>query len=169
MNEAPAVSSRKSKPDSAWLDRGQAIARTVSRQQWEIGDWLVDGAKKWERKAYDAAERISPEYSRATLRNLAYVARAVETSRRSDVLSWSHHEAVAALKPAEQKELLAHAAEKHLSFAAFLRRHLNALEQQRLDAKDAEWARKVETQEQRKMNPCPRKKSKPGSNVNGSL
>jgi hypothetical protein len=144
------IITNKSKPDTAWLQHGQAIARNLSRQQWEIGDWLVEGCKKWERKAYGAAERIFPEYTRTTLRNLAYVARAVETSRRSDVLSWSHHEAVAAMKPDKQRELLAYAAEKRLSFAAF-RRHLNALEQQRLDAEDAEWIRKLEAEERPKI------------------
>src|SRR5437879_12639030 len=98
------ASSLKQKPDDAWLRRGQDIARRLSHQQWEIGDWLVEGCKKWERKAYDAAERILPEYRRETWRNLAYVARALETSRRSDVLSGSQHDADAALKPATEQE-----------------------------------------------------------------
>lgn len=144
------ASSIKHKPDEAWLRRGQNIARRVSRQQWEIGDWLVEGTKKWERKAYDAAERIFQNYNRATLRNLAYVARAVETSQRSDVLSWSHHEAVAAMKPAEQKELLAYAAEKRLSFATF-HRHLRALEQQREDAELAAWQEREEREEKKRL------------------
>ncbi len=144
------ASSYKRKPDDAWLRRGEDIARSLSRHQWEIGDWLIEGSKKWERKAYDAAERIFPEYRRETLRNFAYVARAIETSRRSDVLSWSHHEAVAALKPDQQQELLNYATQKHLSFAAF-RRHLNALEDRRIAKEIAEQEKREEKEWQREI------------------
>ena len=44
-----------------------------------------------------------------TIRNLASVARKIETSRRREVLSWDHHAAVASLASATGDELLARA------------------------------------------------------------
>lgn len=113
------------KVDQDWIHRGQRIADKLSRQQWEIGDWLAEGCDKWERKAYAAAERIFPDYARTSLRNFVYVARVFpnrppfeenETSRRMDV-SWSHHQLIAGFKPDERKELLDYAAKKRLSLA----------------------------------------------------
>jgi hypothetical protein len=142
------VSARK--PDPVWLDRGRKLARTHSRQHWELGDWLVEGTKKWERRAYDAAERLFPDYDRKTLVNLAYVARALPTSRRRDSLSWSHHEAVAGMNETEQQQLLDHAASKNLSCAGF-RRHLRALEDKELEREYAKWEAREDEKERKRL------------------
>lgn len=45
-------------------------------------------------------------YEYGTLQNFGWVAGRIETSRRRDVLSWSHHAEVAALEPSEQDCLI---------------------------------------------------------------
>jgi hypothetical protein len=102
-----------------WVDRGKKLAAADSNRRFEIGDWLTEGVEKWNRETYDEAAEIFSHYTRETLRNFASVARAVETSRRNDLLSWSHHAAVAKFGPEKQTALLAHGAEKGLSVAAF--------------------------------------------------
>jgi hypothetical protein len=109
------------------LAQADALAQTdATARQFAIGDWLIEGEEKRSRKAYDDAAGIFTNYKRVTLRNLANVARSVQTSLRNDVLSWSYHAAVArfAKAPETQKKLLAYAAEKSVSVSAF-RKHIN--------------------------------------------
>jgi len=60
----------------------------------------------------------STDYEHGSLRNMVYVAEAVETSLRNDNLSWHHHKAVAPLAPEEQREMLDRAEAEGLSVAA---------------------------------------------------
>ena len=54
-----------------------------------------------------AAQALDSEtYSFQTFKDAGWVAGAIETSRRRDVLSWSHHKEVAALEPDEQDRFL---------------------------------------------------------------
>ena len=50
-----------------------------------------------------------------SVKNFGWVAKHVETSRRRDVLTFGHHEAVAALPAAQQKHWLERAARERLS------------------------------------------------------
>jgi hypothetical protein len=108
-----------------WIKQGLRLADGDSDRRFKIGDWMTEGEEKWSRKAYTDASAIFTNYDRATLRNLANVARSVKTSLRNDVLSWSHHAAVArfAKAPETQKELLAYAARLNLPLRNF-RRHI---------------------------------------------
>ncbi len=68
------------------------------------------------RGRYDEAEVLLPDKSRRRLRNLAYVARKVESSRRrDDSLFVGHHEEVAALPPDHQVRWLKRAADEQMT------------------------------------------------------
>lgn len=125
---AEEIPAKNSGPDQDWLTRGRELAsedakfqREIKARQFAIGDWLAEGVEKWERKAYKEAAAIFPNYTLETLRNFASVARAVESSLRNDVLSFSHHAAVMRFEgePEIQTELLAEAAEMELPLRTF--------------------------------------------------
>ena len=80
----------------AWLEAGRQLGRRVERDRWALGDWAVHGDR-----AYGDLTAVAVEIGVAakTLSNLASVARKIETSRRREVLSWSHHAEVASLPP----------------------------------------------------------------------
>jgi hypothetical protein len=80
---------------------------------WWVGDWLQYGAARWGEK-YSEAARITG-YDVKTLRNIAYVAKRFDLSRRRDNLTWTHHTEVAALAPEQQDEWLDRALALRLS------------------------------------------------------
>jgi hypothetical protein len=80
---------------------------------WWVGDWLQYGAARWGEK-YSEAARITG-YDVKTLRNIAYVAKRFDSSRRRDNLTWTHHAEVAALAPEQQDEWLDRALALRLS------------------------------------------------------
>jgi len=89
-----------------WLALGKRLALADSALAWRIGDWWVHGEHRY-------GERISAVHasgwnglSFGTCRNYATVARAFETSRRRDVLSFSHHKEVASLAREDADRLL---------------------------------------------------------------
>jgi hypothetical protein len=83
-----------------WVVAGRKLG-TISRgSQWWLADWMLYGSARWGEK-YVVAARVTG-YDSHTLRNMAYVARSVDLSRRRDNLSWSHHAEVSALDPDEQ-------------------------------------------------------------------
>ena len=94
---------------------GRRFGVTARASQWWLGDWLRYGAKKWGEK-YKEASAITG-YDIQTLKNYAYVAGQFESSRRRDALTWSHHEVVAPLLPAEQDEWLDQATQHRFSVA----------------------------------------------------
>jgi hypothetical protein len=105
-----------SRAHSAWIKEGRSLAIAAKRQQFEIGDWLVVGEEKWQRKAYNEAVTIFTGHNRATLRNLAHVARKVPSSLRNyENLSWNHYAAVARFKPEYQRECLESASKQKWS------------------------------------------------------
>jgi hypothetical protein len=71
--------------------------------QFWIGDWLNYGESKYGEKY---AQAVGPEQAE-TWKNYAWVARSVEMSLRKDILSYKHHEVVAPLNSAGQKDWLA--------------------------------------------------------------
>jgi len=82
---------------------------------WWVGDWLQYGAARWGEK-YAEAARITG-YDVKTLRNIAYVARRFDLSRRRDKLTWSHHAEVAVLDHEEQDRWLDRVVADRLSVA----------------------------------------------------
>jgi hypothetical protein len=80
---------------------------------WWIGDWLQYGEARWGEK-YTEAARITG-YDVKTLRNIAYVAKRFDLSRRRDNLTWTHHAEIAALPTEQQNEWLDRAVVLRLS------------------------------------------------------
>jgi hypothetical protein len=87
-----------------WVAVGREFGARSRVSNWLIGDWIEYGTAKWGEK-YVEASRITG-YDVKSLRNIAYVARQVDLSRRRDELRWSHHAEVAGLEPQEQDRWL---------------------------------------------------------------
>jgi len=105
-----------------WRELGLQIARTRGATQWWIGDWWAFGENKYgERKAIvEADDWEGPAFQ--TCMNAAQIARAYETSRRREVLSFKHHMEVVALSVEWQDKLLDEAEEKDLSTSVLRQR-----------------------------------------------
>lgn len=80
---------------------------------WWVGDWLHYGAARWGEKYTEAASITG--YDVKTLRNIAYIAKRFDLSRRRDKLTWTHHAELAALPPDQQEEWLDRALALRLS------------------------------------------------------
>jgi N6-adenosine-specific RNA methylase IME4 len=101
-------------PFAEWERIGDSLAAVERTVGWWIGDWWAYGEHRYGERAKAAAEsRFAPQ----TLMNYAWVARTVESSRRREGLSFSHHEAVANLPRDEQELFLDRAAAEGLSRA----------------------------------------------------
>ncbi len=78
-----------------WVSVGRALISTQKRLHWHLGDWWSSGKAAYGERAKVAAQGIfGLEFQ--TLANIASVSRAFETSRRREVLTFGHHEVVAA-------------------------------------------------------------------------
>lgn len=106
-----------------WEQTGETLGRIGRACQWWIGDWLNYGERAYGEKYTEAIEVTG--YELGTLKNLAWVAARVERSRRRDVLSWSHHQEIAALGPADQERWLT-SAEANGWSKGQLRKQINA-------------------------------------------
>lgn len=96
-----------------WDEIGRELAVTEQVIQWRIGDWLNYGEREYG-ETYQRAAAVTL-LAPKTLQNYAYVANAVEPSRRRDNLDFSTHAEVAALPPAQQDALLTQAAQSGLT------------------------------------------------------
>jgi hypothetical protein len=89
-----------------WCEIGANLAQLEHAVAWWVGDrWAFGEHRHGARREItgDAGWR-GPAYQ--TCANAAAICRAFEISRRREILSFSHHAAVAALAPAEQDRLL---------------------------------------------------------------
>jgi hypothetical protein len=98
-----------------WVEVGRQLGAMSRVSNWWIGDWLQYGTARWGEKYVEAAKITG--YDVKTLRNIAYVAKRFESSRRRDNLTWSHHADVAVLDPQEQNRWLDRAITDRLSVA----------------------------------------------------
>jgi hypothetical protein len=96
-----------------WVDQGQRIGLMSRGAGWWVGDWLRFGNARYGEK-YARARKITG-YDTQTLMNMVWVCSRIETSRRRERLSWSHHVDVAALDLLTQERLLNQAEAEHLS------------------------------------------------------
>jgi hypothetical protein len=89
-----------------WSEAGRALGQLQNRTLWYIGDWWAFGDHRYgDRKAIVGADDWEgPEFQ--TCMDAAWVCCAFETSRRQEVLAFSHHRTVAALPPDLADELL---------------------------------------------------------------
>jgi hypothetical protein len=92
-----------------WSSIGKNLHMLTDCVQFWCGDWWRQGYHRYgERKAAVFAKGLF-RHSFATLMQWGWVAHRVETSRRREVLSFSHHVEVAKLQPEEQEKYLARA------------------------------------------------------------
>jgi hypothetical protein len=96
-----------------WLEVGDRLKLIDQASRWWWGDWLNYRGGEWGSKYTEALETSGGDYG--DLRNMKYVAGAIELSRRRDNLSWSHHQEVAALDPHDQDAWLDRAESEHLT------------------------------------------------------
>lgn len=89
-----------------WEETGHALNRLDTAVKWARGDWLAYGEHKWGEKYAQAVDNAEA----ANMLDECYVSRSVEFSYRYENLSWTHHKAVAPLKPKEQQRWLKEAA-----------------------------------------------------------
>jgi hypothetical protein len=102
-----------------WVLVGGALAQLEEGLQWSIGDWWHWGYHRYgERQALVKAKKIF-RYSFSTLMNFGWVAGRVETSRRREVLSFTHHAEVAKFEPCDQGRWLDLAVREKLSVLKF--------------------------------------------------
>jgi hypothetical protein len=87
-----------------WAAAGRRIGAVGRCIQWLLGDWIAYGNAKFGER-YARAAKITG-YDTQTLMNMVYVASHFPISRRRESLSWSHHEALAALGLEEQDHWL---------------------------------------------------------------
>lgn len=99
-----------------WILIGRQLAAQEKVLNWWIGDWWAFGEHRYGERAKVAAEGVFGKAFQ-TLRNYGSVSRSIETSRRRDTVSWSHHAEVAALEPAKADALLERAEAEALSNA----------------------------------------------------
>jgi hypothetical protein len=104
-------------PDSLtfpeWVKAGRQLAQISHCVAWALGDWLIYGQVRYGSRYRSALAATQLDYQ--TLRNYAWVARAVPPSRRRDTLSFQHHAEVASLSEAEQDLWLSRAEREHWS------------------------------------------------------
>jgi hypothetical protein len=107
--------------EDEWRRVGVMLFHINRAVQWWIGDWIRYGERRYGETYTQALE--ATDYAEQTLMNFAYVAGAVEPSRRRENLSFSHHAEVAALPVEKQDEWLETAEVEQLPVAK-LRREL---------------------------------------------
>jgi hypothetical protein len=127
-----------------WASAGRRIGAVSRCIQWLLGDWLVYGNSKFGER-YSRAAKITG-YDTQTLMNMAYVASRFPISRRREILSWSHHESLAALEPEEQELWLGQATDHRWSVADLrmmvrLSRREEAAEGDEVEAEESEGAK----------------------------
>jgi hypothetical protein len=116
-----------------WRAIGAELARIEKGVQWWLGDWWAFGEHRYGERAKAAADGIFGR-SFGGLANCGSVARAFETSRRREVLPFSHHVEAASLDdPAEADALLDQAVREDWT----VRQLRAAIRQQRDDARKA--------------------------------
>jgi len=113
-----------------WADTGKRVVRLKESIQWLLGDWLNFGIKRYleesgkETRSYRVKYKAALEslpYENGTLRDFAWVAGAIELSRRRDKLSFGHHREIAGIDGNEKQDHYLDLAEKDELSVADLR------------------------------------------------
>jgi hypothetical protein len=83
-----------------WSSHGLVLSRFVGATAWWLADWwnYADWTHGQRARVVESPDWQGPSYK--TCCNLASVGRAFQTSRRRELCSFGHHEALAALSPA---------------------------------------------------------------------
>lgn len=97
----------------AWAEMGQPLVRIAQASMWWIGDWLLFGERKYGEKYSQAIEATG--YALSTLKNAQWVADRFPPDQRREDVTFSQHKTIAGLDPKPRAELLARAAEEHMT------------------------------------------------------
>lgn len=89
-----------------WLECGEFIGRIGKGVHWWIGDWINYGHQRWDHTPRYKEAIKQTGFDKQTLMNDAWISSRIETSRRREVLSHSHHAEVARYDKEEQELLL---------------------------------------------------------------
>jgi hypothetical protein len=99
-----------------WLSLGNTLETMQGAIQWWIGDWLNYGEQRYGETYTQALD--ASKYSYETLANIKWVAKSIESSLRSESLSWSHHKEIAPLPKRKQSYFISLAQEERLSVSS---------------------------------------------------
>jgi hypothetical protein len=110
------VIARRDATYEEWHAATEWVQKVEKVSPFWVGDLLAYGEHKYG-EMYAQVLDATP-YVYGTVANHAYVAKKVECSRRRENLSFSHHQEVAPLPPAEQTEWLDTAEDEGLTVAA---------------------------------------------------
>jgi N6-adenosine-specific RNA methylase IME4 len=98
--------------EDQWVAAGLCLQRIEGAVQWWLGDWWAYGEHVYgERKALFKEGQPLADMNFQTVMDYGWVAKAVTTSFRNEVLSFAHHRHVASLAPDLQREWLERAIE----------------------------------------------------------
>jgi hypothetical protein len=100
-------------PYDRYTDLCWMLGRMHEAVRFAIGDAILLGEELYGEESHQAIESMN--LSEDARQEYVRVAQRVPRSRRRKDLSWSHHRAIAALPPAEQKEWLKRASVEGLS------------------------------------------------------
>jgi hypothetical protein len=106
-----------------WETLGQQIAPVANSIRFIVGDWINYGEKRYGEKYEAALARTG--LAMQTLKNYAWVTKNVETSVRTDVLDFTHHQVVAKLKNVEEQRHWLDMAVKHTLGKRRLQKSIN--------------------------------------------
>lgn len=96
-------------PFEAWAGIGDMVASMTRGLAFIIGDWVNCGERLYGEKAAQIID--ARKFSEKTVSNFRWLAASIPPeNRRTDVLTFSHHQVVAQLPPVTQKEWLDKAA-----------------------------------------------------------
>jgi hypothetical protein len=87
-----------------WESEGARLGKARSRSLWLIGDWWRYADKRYDSRRYSVPDHFGVNYR--SCENYAVVARAFDSSRRRENVSFAHHREVATLPSREADELL---------------------------------------------------------------
>lgn len=101
--------------EAEWMEIGRSLASVCQAAYWWVGDWIQYGFKTYGKKTtFDLAQQATG-YTRGKLYECAYIASRFPPARRCGVLTFFHHQCLAAYPPALADKVLTEAAELGLT------------------------------------------------------
>lgn len=88
-------------PFEVWQAVTEKLFEADQALQWWIGDAIEFGESRYGEKYSQVLD--DTEYSYSHIKNMAWVSRSYETSDRSDVLQWTHHQLLAPMQTEERQ------------------------------------------------------------------
>jgi hypothetical protein len=115
---------KKNTPKDVWLKAVEGLTKMFEsshrlhiRVMFLLGDALTFGEAAYGEEyaqAIDMTRKVM-QLSEKSIKNAAWICRSIDPSLRRETLTFAHHEIVAALPPAEQKEFLDQAEAENLT------------------------------------------------------